>query len=155
MLGRIAERAAAATAGVLIALIGVLVALMGLGFLAHALHVALVPQVGPALAAALTGGAVLLLAVLLLAVAALVARQGTRRRDGAPPRATGESQPRPEEVASVLGEQAAALLRDRPKTSAGAALAAGFAVGASPELRRLLGGLIPSSGSDDAGGRDR
>lgn len=131
----VARIAFAAAAGV-VALVLFLVAAW---FLGDALMLLLqTAHLSPAAAAALTGVAGLVLAGLIGLTARLVMRP--RRRPAAPAASSGNG------IAADLGALAAQQIvgtaRSHPYGTAGAALAAGLAVGAIPELRKSLVGLF-------------
>jgi hypothetical protein len=126
------------------------VALLVLGitllFLGHALMLLLEENdLRPSAAAGLTGLAGLLLAV----VVGLVAKWATRppRRPALPaartaPAANGVANGIAADLGALAAQQIVNTTRAHPYGTVGAALAAGLAVGAVPELRKSLMGLI-------------
>ncbi len=129
-----------------IALVGVatVFALVAFCFLAFALYFALLDVTTQAAAAGITGGIATVIAVIAFLVARSV-MQGPapkpRAAGAAPSNASGD----PEfaaQIGQLLGDEAAGWTRTHPYGAVGIALAAGFAVGMSPELRRTLRGLL-------------
>ena len=99
----------------------------------------------PAGAAALTGGAGLVLVALIGLLAKYLASPHPRaaiRAAGAPPPAARDSAINgyAAELGAVLAQQVVSTTRAHPYTAMGAALVAGLAVGAIPELRKTLTG---------------
>lgn len=128
-------------AGVRLALVGVAagIAILAVGFLSAALYLALAEALGPPLAAAATGVALIVVAALVL-LGIRLSMRGARP----PP----ETQAQPDGRASaaklgeMLGEEAAVWTKRHPAASMLAALAAGFAVGSSPKIRSELSRLL-------------
>lgn len=114
----------------------VLVASAAVLCLGAAGYLALREALSPSLAALVTGLGALLFALAI----GLVGRAVLAHLRDAPGRrhtATGEA-----ELASLLGKELAALIRGHPPASTLASLVAGFVVGMSPGLRRLLRDLL-------------
>lgn len=124
--------------GAAFALVLVLLAvgLAAFGFLCAGVYLELAARTSPGSAALLTGAALLLLAVLTGLAGALLLRR----------RATAEPTTDPMLLAAAAGEALAgttqAWLRGLGPRGLGVALAAGFAVGFSPRLRRALARLL-------------
>lgn len=117
------------------AMIAALVALAGIGFLAFALYQALLERVSPAMAALVTGlAAFFFAALIILAGNALAAAAKRRRRREADQLAA--------ELGDLLSDEFRTLAATHPQATALAALLAGFAVGAVPELRHVLRELL-------------
>lgn len=141
-MNELATRLALTAAAGLCALI---VGTIALCFLGQALYLALaVTSVGPAGAAGIVGAVGLVLAGIL----GLVARQIMHRHKPAAvaPAPLPAANPVNEaiaQVAAVAVQHAAAKVRAHPYGTLGGALAAGLAVGAIPELRKALLGLLP------------
>lgn len=129
--------------GIALGALATLFAVIAFAFLAFALYFALLAVAEPPIAAALTGVAAAAVALIVFAIAR-AAGSGDSRAPA--PRAAGAAAtpslgPESElaaQLGQLLGEQAAGWTRSHPYSAMGAALAAGFAVGASPELRRTL-----------------
>lgn len=132
-MGRLAGRVAAALA---VAAILAVLALAALGFLCAALYLGLARVVEPPMAALLTGVVVLAVVVVLAALAVVVAwLTGRRGGGGGQPRdAAGLAR----RAGEALGVDLQALAKGHARTLTLSALAAGFAVGVSPRLRRAL-----------------
>ena len=131
-MGRLAGRVAAALA---VAAILAVLALAALGFLCAALYLGLARVVEPPMAALLTGVVVLAVVVVLAALAVVVAWLTGRRGGGGQPRdAAGLAR----RAGEALGVDLQALAKGHARTLTLSALAAGFAVGVSPRLRRAL-----------------
>jgi hypothetical protein len=109
------------------------VVVIALGFLGLACYLALLERLTPPMAALATAGAALLLAVLIFligrAIGALVKPRAARR--GAGGGLAGE-------LGTFLGAEFGTRLTARPYQTLIALLVSGFALGASPNLRRLL-----------------
>lgn len=119
-----------------LALIALAVAVVAIVFLCKALYIALL-GVASAPVAALATGLVTLLGAVLIVLAGVFA---TRRPITA---AKGHSSPTDAaglagELGGLLGEELSSFARTHLRGTMMASLAAGFAVGASPELRRYL-----------------
>ncbi len=132
----------AAAAGV----VALLVLAVTLLFLGHALML-LFEETGlrPSAAAGLTGLAGLVLAVVVALVAKWAMR--TPRRPALPaaqtsPSANGVANGIAADLGALAAQQIVNTTRAHPYGTVGAALAAGLAVGAVPELRKSLMGLI-------------
>ena len=111
------------------------------GFLGVALYLSLVPVMPAPVAALVVGLAGLVIAGLI----GLAARMAARRRP-AGGRAGSPDPGRANDVAATLGNLAARELASRaqarPYRAFAVALAAGLAVGISPELRNILKGVL-------------
>jgi hypothetical protein len=121
--------------------VAALLVLTGSGFLVAALYLNLATYAGPTRAALITGVLCLAVGCIVLLIGWLVLRSATRsdgRRDRKPTDAAG--------LALALGEAVGGDLQSLAKNHRyamiGAALAAGFAVGVSPKLRRALRSLL-------------
>ena len=131
-MGRLAGRVAVALA--VAAILAVLV-LAALGFLCAALYLGLERVVEPPAAALLTGVIVLAVAIVLAALAIVAASLAGRRAAGGQPRdAVGLAV----RAGEALGVNLRTLAKDHSRPLVLSALAAGFAVGVSPRLRRAL-----------------
>jgi hypothetical protein len=132
-----------------VALVAAVLFLSAVGFLTAALYLQLASHMTAAAAATLTGLAALVAMVILLVAGRLIlARPG----GGAVP-ARLASAPTVEDtqlaraqiaqaLSALLGEEIGRAVQEHPKGSAAMALAAGLAVGISPDLRGLMVGLI-------------
>jgi hypothetical protein len=100
-------------------------------------------QLSPAAAAGLTGLAGLVLTG-LLALAARLALHPKRRPalPAAPAHANGVANGIAADLGALAAQQIVNTTREHPYGTVGAALAAGLAVGAMPELRKSLMGLF-------------
>jgi hypothetical protein len=98
----------------------------------------------PAGAAGLTGVAGLVLVIVLGLVAKLIVRSPRRRSAAATvaPGANGVATGIAADLGALAAQQIVNTTRDHPYGTVGAALAAGVAVGALPELRKSLMGLF-------------
>ncbi len=127
------------SACILVASIGTAAILVFLGMMSY---MALREATTPAFAATLTvfgGGVVVAIAV----TAAYLMLNQERRTKAAKGAAATDGEDRVlSEIAGVLGGELAHLIRTKPYASSLAALAAGFAVGAVPELRSGLSHFI-------------
>ncbi len=128
------------------ALIFVLVAFW---FLAFALFLSLTEVTSQAIAAGVTGLVCALVAgaAITFARAALKGKLSNHHAPAAkgasaPPLASGGDREFAVQMGQLLGQQAAGWTRQHPYGAVGVALAAGVAVGMSPELRRALRGLM-------------
>jgi hypothetical protein len=109
------------------------------GFFGAALYFGLCGYFSPPIAALLTGVSGLVLALLVIVAGRMVARgigRSARRQGAAAPGGLAA------DLGMLAGERAASLARSHPGGTLAASLAAGFAVGASPNLRRLLRELL-------------
>ena len=111
-------------------------------FLFAALYLALAPMTGEAGAAALTGLAALIAAVFSLLIGRLILSPDHHQRAALHLAAQRGDPHLAQELSALLGKELGKAFHEHPKGAAGAALAAGFAIGLSPELRRLLLGLF-------------
>jgi hypothetical protein len=126
---RAAALAAAAIAGII-----------AFGFLSLSLYLALCHSVPRPAAALLTALADIVVAAVTVYAATRSGGRTTNAAGGAPAGPTGDS-----ELAAQLGRlagQQLGSLGTRPEVKLGIALAAGFALGVSPRLRRLLFNLL-------------
>jgi predicted RND superfamily exporter protein len=114
--------------------------LTGLGFLIAALYMNLAQDMGSIAAALIIGLACLAAALIVLLIALLVLRPAARRNS------PGEKIPDAMQLALAVGEAFGGDLKSMAKshrsTIIGIALAAGFAFGVSPRLRRSLKDLL-------------
>ena len=133
---RMLQQAMSATALLAVA---VLVGVTGLGFLFAALYLALVEVIPPAGAAIATGVVALLLALVLALQARSAIAPRPKPRDGADAEAgSADTAVLASQLGRLLGESTSQSLRTNAPRAALIALAAGFAVGVSPRLRRSL-----------------
>jgi hypothetical protein len=125
--------------------VATLVATAALGFLCGAAYLALLDLVSPPLAALATGLGALVLAVLIVQIARLWSRgkgASGRRRRARSERGEGSAEETAAEIGGILGAQLAALTRSHTRSTLAVSLLAGFAVGASPRLRKVLLDLV-------------
>jgi hypothetical protein len=116
-------------------------------FFCAALFLALMPVTGAAGAAALTGLAALLVTGLVLLAGRLILapRRPALRAQPLAGSAHGADDAQIAQALSALfGEELGRTFHNHPKGAAAASLAAGFAFGLSPQLRRLILGLFES-----------
>ncbi len=123
-----------------VAVFALIIAAIALGYFAQSVLLLLEEKgFGPPAAAAIVGGGGLVLAALFGIVARRVLRPA------APP-AVARSHNTVDDAAADLGalvaQQIVNTTREHPYGTVGAALAAGLAVGAIPELRKALTGLL-------------
>ncbi len=112
------------------------IALAGIGFLCFALYLALLQYLSPPLAALATAGAMFVLAALIiLAGRAIGTMIKSRRRSRDERLATAV-------LGELLGHEFSTRAASHPHATLFASLLAGFAVGASPNLRRILRDLL-------------
>ncbi len=141
--------------GIALAAVATVFALVAFCFLTFALYFALIEVTTPAIAAGATGACATIIAVMAFAVASSVlqGKFGHRAAASPPPAggsvgaasAPGTSTADSElaaQMGQLIGQQAAGWTREHPYGAIGIALAAGFVIGASPELRRTLRGFI-------------
>jgi hypothetical protein len=121
-----------------------IVLLVAAAFLAGALFLALRDVMSGPLAALVTGLAGVLVAALIALVGGLTMRRSKPARAEGQSRAPVEAQRLAGELGGIIGEEMASLARTHARGTAIASLLAGFAVGASPRLRRLLRDLLGS-----------
>ena len=133
-----------ATAVVLV-LASAAIAMIGIVFLAGALYLALVANLPPALAALLTGLAVLATALIVIAIARLALHPPRHAQPPAGSAASGEALDPSLLLGEALGSELVNCTRAHPYGSMLAALAAGFAFGASPGLRKTLQQLLQNA----------
>jgi prepilin signal peptidase PulO-like enzyme (type II secretory pathway) len=136
--------------GIALAAVATAFALVAFGFLAFAVYFALLDVTRPAVAAGVTGA----VASAVAAIAFLVARAAVHGHFGHHGKTAHAPEPAPApsggagdrelaaQIGQLLGAQASGWTRTHPFGAMGIALAAGFAVGMSPELRRTLRGLM-------------
>jgi len=114
--------------------------LAGFGFLVAALYIALARELDPAGAALITAAVCLVGAGLLSFIGWLIARSLVAQEKG------NEKAPDAVKMAMAVGEALGgdlqSLAKDHRYGMIGAALAAGFALGVSPKLRRSLLNLL-------------
>lgn len=119
--------------------------LTGLGFLIAALYIGLARDMAPAGAALTTGAVCLAGAGLLTLIGWLVLRSLAargERDEKAPAAAAPDAVKMAMAVGEALGGDLQSLAKNHRYGLIGAALAAGFAVGVSPKLRRSLLNLL-------------
>jgi ABC-type protease/lipase transport system fused ATPase/permease subunit len=131
-MNRFLARLAIGSAAILIASAGGCVALV---FLIVAFYLLLTGMMAPWLAALATAGAALLFSLLVL----LIARPATRSRV---PQATRNRHRATAELGELLGRQAHNFVSANSPTLLALLLGAGFAVGFSPRLRKILMKLL-------------
>jgi len=120
--------------------VAALLILTGAGFLVAALYMNLAAYAGPAAASAITGVLCLAVGGIVLLIGWLVLRSSTQTtgRDRKPTDAAGLALA----LGEALGGDLQSLAKNHRTAMIGAALAAGFAVGVSPKLRRSLRSLL-------------
>jgi hypothetical protein len=120
--------------------VAALLVLTGSGFLVAALYLNLATYAGPTRAALITGVLCLAVGCIVLLIGWLVLRSAARRdgRDRKPTDAAGLALA----LGETLGGDLQSLAKNHRYAMIGAALAAGFAVGVSPKLRRALRSLL-------------
>ncbi len=120
--------------------VAALLVLTGSGFLVAALYLNLATYAGPTRAALITGVLCLAVGCIVLLIGWLVLRSAARRdgRDRKPTDAAGLALA----LGEALGGDLQSLAKNHRYAMIGAALAAGFAVGVSPKLRRALRSLL-------------
>jgi hypothetical protein len=132
-MNRLITRVAITVAALLLAAI---IALAGIGFLCFALYLALLQYLLPPMAALATAGAMFVLAVLIFLVGrAMSAMAKSRRRSRDESLSTAA-------LGELLGHEFSTHAAAHPHTTLFASLLAGFAVGASPDLRHFLRDLV-------------
>ena len=121
-------------------IVAALLMLTGSGFLVGALYLNLATYAGPAGAALITGVLCLAVGGIVLLIGWLVLRSAARRdrRGRKPTDAAGLALA----LGEALGGDLQSLAKNHRYAMIGAALAAGFAVGVSPKLRRSLRSLL-------------
>lgn len=139
-MSRFGARLGAAAA---LAVFALIVTAIALAYLAQSVYLLLEASAfSPAAAAAITGGC----AIALAAILGLIGRLFLRPKPAAHPAPAARSNGAATDIAADLGALAAQHIvnatREHPYGTMGAALAAGLAVGASPELRKTLTGLF-------------
>lgn len=130
-----------ARASVMLALLGMAVGMgvLALGFLSAALYLALIEPLGAAVAALMTGSALVALAVLLLLAIKLFV---LRRRRAPEPSAQPDGEATAAKLGQMLGEEGTLLIKRNPGAAMLAAVAAGFVVGSNPKTRAGLANLL-------------
>ncbi|TVR82481.1 MAG: hypothetical protein EA405_06820 [Rhodospirillales bacterium] len=123
---------------ILMILIALVILVAGIGMLGAAIYLAVTTVAPPATAALVTGLAALAAAIVFAASAALIAGGGRRRRPRRDEKEAALGNDAAAELGRLAGARVHAALRTRPWVGPAVALAAGFAYGASPALRRLL-----------------
>lgn len=138
MIDRFLTRLATTMASLFAALLVVAAALV---FLLGAAYLALLDVVSPPLAALVTGLGALLLAVLIVIAGRALARgkrTPARRRASETDADSVGMEKQAAELAGMLGADIASLARTHTRSTLAVSLVAGFAVGASPRLRKAL-----------------
>jgi|SRR5580704_19244694 hypothetical protein len=126
-----------------LAVLALIVSAIALGYFAQSVFLLLEEKgFGPPAAASLTGAC----GIVLAAILALFGRLFLRPKSAARPVPAARSNGVATDIAADLGALAAQQIvnttREHPYGTVGAALAAGLAVGAIPELRKTLVGLF-------------
>jgi len=134
-LSGFADRLAVTLLRGLLAGVALMLAMIGVGVLTWAGFRGLTYIMDPAWAGLATGAGLLAVAG-LTALVALMPGGGRRRRTGSPGQGDGAREP--SDLARVGSDTALAAVRDHPKTSSLAALAAGLVLGLNPSLRRTV-----------------
>ena len=125
---------------VAVGIVAALLILTGSGFLVAALYLQLATAAGPTAAALITGALCLAVGGLVLLVGWLVLRSASRR--DRQPQKSPDAVKMALAMGEALGGDLQSLARNHRTAMIGAALAAGFAVGVSPKLRRALRNLL-------------
>jgi len=129
--------------GLALTLIVLLLSSVAVGFLCAAIYLGLTEVTTPPLAALGTGLAVLLAALVIALTARVVSRGPARARHTARLSASQTRDARFDaRVSKAVGEEIGRLTKTHAAGATIAALAAGFAVGLSPRLRRTLWQLL-------------
>ncbi|HEX3864259.1 MAG TPA: hypothetical protein VHY35_21460 [Stellaceae bacterium] len=128
-------------------IIALIVMTIALWFLGQALFLELeTTKLGPPGAAAIVGAVGLVLAGILGLVARLVSHPRVPRTSTAlgtaPAAAADPVSAALAQIGMIAAQQVATKIRTHPYGTIGAALAAGLTVGAVPELRRILTGML-------------
>jgi len=97
---------------------------------------------GPAAAAAITGAGAIVVAAVLGLLARLLLRPRRVARPAPAVRPNGVGTDLAADLGALAAQQIVTATREHPYGTVGTALAAGFAIGAIPELRRALTGLL-------------
>ena len=137
---RIGARFGIAAALAVLALILLIIALV---YFAHAVST-LLASVGfsaPA-AAAITGGIAVVVALILGLCARMALRAKPAARNSPPARVNGVGSDIAADLGALAAQQIVNTTRAHPYSTMGAALAAGIAVGAVPELRKSVMGMF-------------
>jgi hypothetical protein len=125
------------------AVLALIIAAIALGYLAQSLFALLESDgFGPPAAAAITGGCGIVLAAILGLFGRLALRAKPAARTTAASRANGVGTGIAADLGALAAQQIVNTTREHPYGTAGAALAAGLAVGALPELRKTLMGFL-------------
>ena len=139
MISRLLTRLAIGAAAILIAAAGGIVAVT---FLIIAMYELLETVMEPWLAALATSGLAILFAVLVL----LLARVAMRTMAPTPPKAASRSglggMGFTAEIGTLLGKEARDFVENNSLSTLGILAVAGFALGVSPKLRRLIWKLL-------------
>ena len=139
MISRLLTRLAIGAAAILIAAAGGIVAVT---FLIIAMYELLETVMEPWLAALATSGLAILFAVLVL----LLARVAMRTMAPTPPKAAARSglggMGFTAEIGTLLGKEARDFVENNSMATLGVLAVAGFALGVSPKLRKLLWKLL-------------
>ena len=124
-------------------LIAAILLVVGVGFLGAAVYFALCRVIAPPMASLATGLCILLTAIVVILLGRLFGKmlgKAERRRHAT--RAPAGARELAADLGILAGEEMAALARSHVRGTLVASLVAGFAVGASPGLRRLLRELV-------------
>ncbi|HVH81787.1 MAG TPA: hypothetical protein VM782_20460 [Stellaceae bacterium] len=126
-----------------LAVLALILLIIALAYFAHAVS-ALLASTGfsAAAAAAITGAIAVVLAVILGFFGRLALRAKPAARAPAVSRANGVGSDIAADLGALAAQQIVNTTRAHPYSTMGAALAAGLAVGAVPELRRSVMGLF-------------
>ena len=139
MIDRFLMRLATTIASFFAALLVVAAALV---FLFGAAYLALLDVVSPPLAALATGLGALVFAFSIVVGGRALSRgkraRSLRRAGSDDDESAGGVEKQAAEIAGILGVEIASLARTHTKSTLAVSLAAGFAVGASPRLRKAL-----------------
>ena len=124
----------------------VLVSAAAIAFLCGAAYFALLNVASPAIAALVTGLGALVFAVLIVMAGRLLSRRkraASRRQDrGEADEGLGKRERTAGELSGLLGAEIASVARSNMRGTLLASLIAGFAIGASTRLRKILLDLI-------------
>ncbi len=135
MISRLLTRLAIGAAAILIAAAGGIVAVT---FLIIAMYELLETVMQPWLAALATAGLAVLFAVLVL----VLARVAMRTMAPAPPKAARSGIGFTAEIGTMLGKEARDFVENNSMSTLGILAVAGFALGVSPKLRKLIWKLL-------------
>lgn len=121
--------------------LALIVCVIALAYLGQAVFLLLeASALRPSAAAAITGAGGLVLAVLIGLFGRHLFRPAVAPRTAA--RANGVANDIAADLGALAAQSIVGATREHPYGTMGAALAAGVAVGAIPELRKMLGGLL-------------